>query len=355
MDIEMDDLLNLVVDEGASDLHLTVGSPPVLRVHGDLVPLDTDALEAEDTERLMKAITSEQNQQKLKEQGGMDFGFAFEDKARFRVSIFRQKHNVGLVLRAIPNDLMTLEDIGLPHSIKDLLFRPRGMVLVTGPTGCGKSTTLASMLDVINQERSCHIITVEDPIEFYHNHKKSLITQRELGVDVPSFAEALNRALRQDPDVVLVGEMRNLETIRAAVTAAETGHLVFSTLHTTGAAATVDRVVNAFPTDEQEEIRTQLASTLVAVISQVLLKREDKEGRVAAFEVMIVTSSIQALIRDNKTFRITSDIQTGTKFGMKTLDASLMELYRKGMISYGDLITKCQDQDSILQKVREEK
>lgn len=355
MDIEMDDLLNLVVDEGASDLHLTVGSPPVLRVHGDLVPLDTDALEAEDTERLMKAITSEQNQQKLKEQGGMDFGFAFEDKARFRVSIFRQKHNVGLVLRAIPNDLMTLEEIGLPHSIKDLLFRPRGMVLVTGPTGCGKSTTLASMLDVINQERSCHIITVEDPIEFYHNHKKSLITQRELGVDVPSFAEALNRALRQDPDVVLVGEMRNLETIRAAVTAAETGHLVFSTLHTTGAAATVDRVVNAFPTDEQEEIRTQLASTLVAVISQVLLKREDKEGRVAAFEVMIVTSSIQALIRDNKTFRITSDIQTGTKFGMKTLDASLMELYRKGMISYGDLITKCQDQDSILQKVREEK
>lgn len=354
MDIEMDDLLNLVVDEGASDLHITVGSPPVLRVHGDMVPLDTEELTPDDTEKLMKAITSEQNQQKLKEQGGMDFGFAFEDKARFRVSVFRQKHHVGLVLRAIPNDLMTLEDIGLPHSVKDLLFRPRGMVLVTGPTGCGKSTTLASMLDVINNERSCHIITVEDPIEFYHSHKKSLITQRELGVDVPSFAEALTRALRQDPDVILVGEMRNLDTIRAAVTAAETGHLVFSTLHTTGAAATVDRIVNAFPTDEQEEIRTQLGSTLVAVISQVLLKREDKEGRVAAFEVMIVTPSIQALIRDNKTFRITSDIQTGNKFGMKTLDASLMELYRKGMISYGDLITKCQDQDSIIQKVREE-
>jgi len=354
MDIEMPELLDLVVEEGASDLHLAVGSPPVLRVHGDILPLDTDPLTADETERLMKSITSEQNQQKLKEQGGMDFGFSFEDKARFRVSIFRQKGNVGLVLRAIPNDLMSLEDIGLPHSIKDILFKPRGLVLVTGPTGCGKSTTLASMLNVINEQRPCHIITVEDPIEFYHDHRKSVVTQRELGVDVPSFSEALTRALRQDPDVVLVGEMRNLETIRAAVTAAETGHLVFSTLHTTGAAETVDRIVNAFPTEEQEEIRTQLASTLITVISQVLLPRQDKDGRVAAFEVMITTPSIQALIRDNKTFRITSDIQTGTKFGMKTLDASLIELYRKGLISYGDLITKCQDQDSIIQKVREE-
>lgn len=353
MSVEMADLLQLVIDEGASDLHIAVGSAPVLRIHGDLVPLDSDALTADDTERLMKSVTSDQNQQKLREDGGTDFGFAFGEQARFRVSIFRQKGVIGMVLRAIPNDLMTLDEIGLPPSIKDILFRPRGLVLVTGPTGCGKSTTLASMIDVINQERSCHIITVEDPIEFYHNHGNSIVTQREIGMDIPSFSEALRRSLRQDPDVVLVGEMRDLETMRAAVTAAETGHLVFGTLHTTGAAETVNRIVDAFPTDEQEQIRTQLATTLVAVISQVLLQRQDVSGRIAAFEVMITTPSIQALIRDNKTFRITSDIQTGAKYGMNTLDAHLIKLYDSGKISYGDLITKCRDQDSINQKIHQ--
>ena len=353
MPIEMSDLLQLVIDEGASDLHLAVDSPPVLRVHGDLVPLDSEHLTSDETERLMKSITSDQNQQQLREDGGTDFGFAFGEQARFRVSVFRQKGVIGMVLRTIPNDLMTLEEIGLPPSIKDILFRPRGLVLVTGPTGSGKSTTLASMIHVINDQRSCHIITVEDPIEFFHEHGNSVVTQREIGVDVPSFSEALRRALRQDPDVVLVGEMRDLETIRAAVTAAETGHLVFSTLHTTGAAETVDRIVDAFPTDEQEQIRTQLASTLIAVISQVLLQRQDKSGRIAAFEVMITTPSIQALIRDNKTFRITSDIQTGAKWGMNTLDAHLMQLYEAGKISYGDLITKCRDQESINQKIHQ--
>ena len=354
MSVEMGDLLQLVIDEGASDLHLPVGSPPVLRLHGEMIPLDSDTLTPDDTERLMKAITSDQNQQKLREGGGTDFGFAFGDQGRFRVSIFRQKGNVGLVLRAIPNDLMTLEDIGLPPAIKDILFRPRGLILVTGPTGSGKSTTLASMIDVINNEQTQHIITIEDPIEFYHQHHNSLVTQREIGVDVPSFSEGLRRGLRQDPDVILVGEMRDLETIRAALTAAETGHLVFGTLHTTGAAETVDRVVDAFPTDEQEQIRTQLASTLITVISQVLLKRQDKTGRVAAFEVMITTPSIQALIRDNKTFRITSDIQTGAKYGMNTLDANLLQLYNAGKIGYGDVITKCRDKDSIIQKIHGE-
>jgi twitching motility protein PilT len=301
----------------------------------------------------MKSITSQQVQQKLREDGGADFGFAFGDLARFRVSVFRQKGHVGLVLRTIPNDLMTLEQIGLPAPVKNLLFRPRGLILVTGPTGSGKSTTLASMIDVINQQRGCHIITVEDPIEFYHKHGNSVVTQREIGVDVPSFSEALVRALRQDPDVILVGEMRNLETIRAALTAAETGHLVFSTLHTTGAAETVDRIVDAFPTDQQEQVRTQLASTLVAVISQVLLQRADKAGRVAAFEIMITTPSIQALIRDNKTYRITSDIQTGAKYGMNTLDTHLMSLYSAGKITYNDLLTKCNDQESTLQKLHE--
>ncbi len=349
--IEMADLLDLVLEEGASDLHLSVKSAPVLRIHGDMVPLDTEPLAPEDTERLMKSITSEQNQQQVRQDGGCDFGFAFNEKARFRVSVLRQRGAIGMILRTIPNDLLTLEQIGLPHSVKELLYRPRGLVLVTGPTGSGKSTTLASMINIINENRACHIITVEDPIEFYHEHKSSVITQREIGVDVPSFSEALRRALRQDPDIILVGEMRDLETIEAAVTAAETGHLVFGTLHTTGAAETVDRIVDAFPTDQQEQVRTQLATTLVAVISQVLLHREDKPGRVAAFEIMITTPSIRASIRDNKTFRITSDIQTGAKYGMKTLDAHLMQLYNDGVISYGDLITKCRDAESITQKL----
>jgi twitching motility protein PilT len=289
MSLEMNDLLQLIVDEGGSDLHISVGQSPTIRLSGAMVNLDSDVLAPEDTERLMKSITSGPNQQKLREMGGVDFGFAFGEVARFRVSVFKQKGVVGMVLRVIPNELLTLEQIGLPPSIKDLLFRPRGMILVTGPTGSGKSTTLASMIDIINDERSCHLITVEDPIEFYHQHKKCIITQREIGVDVPSFSEALKRALRQDPDVILVGEMRDLETIEAAVTAAETGHLVFGTLHTTGAAPTVDRIVDAFPSNQQEQIRTQLAASLVAVISQVLMPRADRPGRVAGFEVMIST------------------------------------------------------------------
>jgi twitching motility protein PilT len=354
MSIQMDDLLQVVVDEGASDLHIRVGVPPIIRLHGSLVPMDLPVLVPEDTENLMKAITSESHIQRVREQGGTDFGFAYGDQARFRVSVFKAKGNHGLVLRQIPSKLMSLEQIGLPPSIKDLLFRPRGLILVTGPTGSGKTTTLASMIDVVNIERDCHIITVEDPIEYYHPHKKSIVTQREIGVDVPDFAEALRRGLRQDPDCILVGEMRDLETMEAAITAAETGHLVFATLHTTGAARTVDRIVDAFPTDQQEQIRTQLASSILAVISQLLLVRTDAKGRVACFEIMITTPSIQALIRDNKTFRITSDIQTGAKFGMVTLDANLMVLYEKGLISYGDLVTKAQDPQSILAKMQGE-
>ncbi|MCM8530164.1 MAG: type IV pilus twitching motility protein PilT, partial [Lentisphaeraceae bacterium] len=328
--IEMPDLLQLVIDEGASDLHITTGVPPMLRMNGSLTPLDTDALQPEDTERLMKAITSDSRRAEISEMGGVDFGFSFGEQARFRVSVLKQKGSYGMVLRTISNTLLTLEQIGLPASVKDLLYKPRGLVLVTGPTGSGKSTTLASMIDVINKERDVHIITIEDPIEFYHTHKQSVVTQREVGVDVPSFAEALKKALRQDPDVILVGEMRDLETIGAAVTAAETGHLVFGTLHTTGAAETIDRIVDVFPTDQQEQVRSQLANGLEAVISQLLLKRSDTGGRVAAFEIMVKTASIQALIRDNKTFRITSDIQTGAKFGMVTLDAHLLHLYESG-------------------------
>jgi len=352
--VEMNELLELAVEEGASDLHISVGIPPVLRIHGSLHPLDAAVLKPEDTERLMKSITSPDHQQKVREQGGTDFGFGFGEKARFRVSVLKAKGNVGVVLRQIPTRLMGLEEIGLPPQVKELLFKPRGLVLVTGPTGSGKTTTLASMINVINIERDCHIITVEDPIEYYHSHKKSIITQREIGVDVPTFKEALRRALRQDPDVILVGEMRDLETMEAAITAAETGHLVFATLHTTGAAATVDRIVDAFPTEQQEQIRTQLSVGIVAVVSQLLLVRADRPGRVAVFEIMITTPSIRSLIRDNKTYRITSDIQTGAKYGMITLDAHLMALYQAGQIKYEDLITKAADPESIVQKLQEQ-
>jgi twitching motility protein PilT len=351
MSVEMSDLLQLVVDEGVSDLHIEVGAPPMVRLHGSLTPLEVDVLTPEDTERIVKSIASDAHMQQIQENGTSDFGFGFGEQARFRVSAFKQKGNYGTVLRQIPNDLLTLDQIGLPPSFKDLLYRPRGLVLVTGPTGSGKSTTLASMLNIINEERECHIITIEDPIEFYHQHKKSMVIQREVGSDVPTFEDALRRALRQDPDVILVGEMRDLETMEAAVSAAETGHLVFATLHTTGAAETVDRIVDAFPTDQQAQIRTQLASSLLAVISQVLLPRIDKPGRVAAFEIMISTPSIQALIRDGKTYRLTSDIQTGAKYGMNTLDSHLLELYQGKIISYGEMITKAQDPQAILQKL----
>ena len=350
--VSMSDLLQLVVDENASDLHIEVGIPPTLRIHGSLHPLETDVLTPEDTEDLMKSITSEEHQQRVREIGGTDFGFAFGDQARFRVSVFRQKGHYGTVLRQIPFKLMSLDEIGLPHSVKDLLFRPRGLILVTGPTGSGKTTTLASMLNVINIERDVHIVTVEDPIEYYHTHKKSIVIQREVGVDVTSFAEALVRVLRQDPDVILVGEMRDLSTMEAAITAAETGHLVFATLHTTGAARTVDRIVDAFPTSQQEQVRTQLAASIQAVISQLLLVKPDGKGRVAAFEIMIVTPSIQALIRDNKTFRITSDIQTGAKYGMMTLDSHLLQLYMEHKITYGDLITKAQDPTTVIERLQ---
>ena len=259
-----------------------------------------------------------------------------------------------MVLRQIPSKMLTFEQIGLPESVKELLFKPRGLVLVTGPTGSGKSTTLASLLNIVNETRDeVHLITIEDPIEYYHKHKKALITQREVHVDVPSFAEALRRALRQDPDMILVGEMRDLETIESAITAAETGHLVFGTLHTTGAAKTIDRLVNAFPQNQQETIRIQLSTVLQGVISQLLIPRIDKPGRVAAFEIMINTPSIAALIRDNKTFRIQSDIQTGSKYGMITLDAWLMNKYQQGMIAREEVITTAADPTTILAKLQE--
>jgi len=354
MSYSMSDLLQLVVAEGASDLHLRVGVPPVIRLHGVLHKVEGPPLRAEDTEELMRTITSEENIQHVRERGTTDFGFAFGELARFRVSVFKERGNFGVVCRQIPSKLMTLEQIGLPPSTRELLYKPRGLVLLTGPTGCGKTTTLATMIDIINTERDdTHIVTIEDPIEYYHKHKKAIVTQREVNVDVPNFAEACRRVLRMDPDVILVGELRDLETMDAAITAAETGHLVFGTLHTTGAAKTIDRITNAFPVTQQEQIRIQLSTVLQAVISQLLLPRCDKPGRIAVFEVMVNTPSIAALIRDNKTFRINSDIQTGAKHGMVTLDSFLLEKYMTGVIAQEEVITKSQDPTTVLQKLQE--
>ncbi|QDU33920.1 Type II/IV secretion system protein [Poriferisphaera corsica] len=349
--IHIDRLLDTVVRQNASDLHLSVGKPPTLRMRGRLVELRTKVLEPADTVALMKAITPERSQNELQEEGGSDFGFAYGDAARFRVSIFKQKGNVSLVLRQIPNRLLGMDEIGLPGIVSDLIRRPQGLFLVTGPTGSGKTTTLASMINNINETQDKHLITIEDPVEYYHPHKKSIVNQREVGNDVPSFSEALRRALRQDPDCILVGEMRDLETIEAAITASETGHLVFGTLHTTGASGTINRVIDAFPVSQQAQIRVQLSVSLMAVLSQQLLRRIDKNGMVAAYEFMVVTPAIANLVREGKTFRIDSAIQTGKKFGMQLLDDHLWDLYEKGWIDAGDMIDRGKNASSLIEKV----
>jgi twitching motility protein PilT len=350
MAYEMNDLLELVVEQKCSDLHLQVGTPPTLRLRGSMTPIDGPALTPADTEGLMLSITPDNHVQNVKLNGGTDFGFAYLDKARFRVSVLKAKGNYGMVLRQIPNQLFDLRQIGLPDKIKELLYRPRGLFLVTGPTGSGKSTTLASMINYINENRDGHIITIEDPIEYYHPHKRCVVTQREIGQDVPSFSEAIRRALRQDPDVILVGELRDLETIEAAISAAETGHLVFGTLHTNSAAKTVDRIVDAFPANMKEMIRTQLSTSIIGVISQSLCKKNGG-GRIAAYEIMVNTSSIASLIRDNKTFRITSDIQTGAALGMITLDTHLLSLVNRELIDPDEAVEKAQDPEAMKNKL----
>jgi twitching motility protein PilT len=351
--VHIDRLLETCIRVGASDIHLHVGRPPVLRVHGRLRSLETKVLEPDDTVALMKSVTPERSQQELQEEGGCDFGFAFGDKGRFRVSVFRQKGNISMVLRLIPSKIMTFEEIGLPPVVKALCRRPRGLFLVTGPTGSGKTTTLATMLDYINRNFDRHIISIEDPIEYYHSHHKSCFSQREVGIDVPSFAEALRRALRMDPDVILVGEMRDLETMEAAIRAAETGHLVFATLHTTGAQGTINRIIDAFPVAQQEQIRVQLSTNLLAVLSQALLPIADGNGRVAAYEFLVVTAAISNLIRENKTYRINSAIQTGKKYGMQLLDDHLWSLYDRGICVAEEILERAQSATDLQKKIDE--
>ena len=348
--LQIDKLLNACIRQGASDIHITTGQPPTFRLHGRMRRLETKTLEPEDTVSLMKSIAPERCQRELQEAGTSDFGFAFGDAGRFRVSIFKQRGDIGMVLRLIPNDMLTPEQLGTPSVVKEIVMRPRGMFLVTGPTGSGKSTTLAGLVNFLNETVDHHIITIEDPIEFYHYHKKSVINQREVHVDVPSFAEAIKRALRQDPDVILVGELRDLETIEAAISAAETGHVVFGTLHTNSAQKTIDRIIDAFPGNLQDQIRTQLSTCLLGVLAQQLLPKIGG-GRIAAYELMVGTSAIQNLIRENKTFRITSSIQTGKKEGMQLMDDHLYELWETEKCIIDEVLYKAIDKIALAQRI----
>lgn len=350
--VHIDRVLETCIKQGASDIHLVTGRPPVLRLHGGLRSLETKVLEPDDTVALMKSITPDRNQHELQEAGSTDFGFAFGDKGRFRVSVFRQRGQLSLVLRLIPNELLSFKQIGLPDNIAGLCRRPQGLFLVTGPTGSGKTTTLASMINYINENLDRHIITVEDPIEYYQYHKKCIINQREVGTDVSSFAEAVRRSLRQDPDVILVGELRDLETIETAVRAAETGHLVFSTLHTTGCQGTITRLIDAFPVNQQEQIRVQLSTNLVAVLSQGLCRKRGGKGRIAAYEFMLVTPAIANLIRENKTYRIDSAIQTGAKYGMQLMDDHLWRHFMQKLIDSEELVDKARRPNDMEEKLK---
>jgi twitching motility protein PilT len=345
-------LLDLVIKEEGSDLHLAVGIKPRIRVHGRMRNVNLpEALKAEDTMEMMKAIAPQRNLLEFKEKGTTDFAYPYKEQARFRVSCYRQRGVVGLAMRLLPNRILTFEQLGLPVEVQQLLDRPRGLLLVTGPTGSGKTTTLATMVDYLNEKYDCHIVTIEDPIEYYHQSKTSIVTQREIGSDVGTFGEAMRRVLRMDPDVILLGEMRDRETISTAITAAETGHLVLATLHTTGASRTVDRVIDQFPPDQQETIRVQLSVSIIAVISQVLMPRCDKPGRTAAFEIMIMNSAVENHIRKNESYKITSVIQTNRTRGMVLLDDYIFNLFKAGKVSKEECLQWSQNPAELRKKI----
>jgi len=342
--IELDEFLLYLLEQGGSDLHLTLASPPMIRVHGDLEPIPGfGPLTATQLQECLYSILTDRQKQRFEETKELDLAYELTGAARFRVNLFRQKGVIGGVLRAIPWEIKELAALNMPESIGDFANLPRGLVLVTGPTGSGKSTTLAAIIDRANRTRQAHIMTIEDPVEFVHKHRKSVVNQREVGEDTESFAAALKHALRQDPDIILVGEMRDLETISIALTAAETGHLVFGTLHTSSAGSTIDRIIDVFPPEQQSQIRTQLASSLQAVVCQTLCKTVDGKGRVAATEVLTATPAVRNLIREGKLQSIPSALQTGSKFGMHTLNQNLAELVDANQITYETAREKCSD------------
>jgi twitching motility protein PilT len=349
--MNLNEMLKYTVEKQASDLHITVGIPPVIRKDGKLTQIHSEKIAPADSEVYVRQLLNDEQMTRFIDKGEIDLSFSFQGIGRFRVNIFKQRGTYSLAIRMVNLNIPSLDELGLPDIVRELGRKTKGLILVTGPTGSGKSTTLASMIDQMNEERSSHILTLEDPIEYLHKHKNCIVNQREIGNDSQSYAGALRAALREDPDVILVGEMRDIETISIAVTAAETGHLVLSTLHTVGAANTIDRVIDVFPPHQQQQIRVQLSTVLQGVISQQLLTRKDRPGRSAAIEILIATPAVRNLIREGKTYQINTIIQTSAKFGMQSMDSSLVALYRRGLISYEDAITYAADQDNILRLI----
>ena len=352
--ITIEELLRIAKEQEASDVHITVGVPPKMRVNGKLTDMNFPKLAPDDTSAIIRDIMQQRQVEILEEKGEVDFSFSIPQVGRYRVNVFKQRGSVSAAIRLVGTQIPKPEDLGIPQSVVNIYKKKRGLVLVTGPTGSGKSTTLASIIDQINEKTANHVITLEDPIEYLHSHKNSMVNQREIGLDSHSYANALRAALREDPDVILVGEMRDLETISTAITAAETGHLVLSTLHTIGAASTIDRIIDVFPPHQQQQIRVQLAMVLECVVSQQLIARDRVKGRVAAFEVMHNTVAIKNLIREGKTFQITSMMQTNKKLGMQTMDDALFDLYISGQISAESAINYAQDSQTMERKINME-
>ncbi|VAX22884.1 Twitching motility protein PilT [hydrothermal vent metagenome] len=351
---KIDAFFKLMAEQGASDLHMISGQQPVLRIHGDMERVKYKTMEPEELKVMLYEITPEEKVKVFEETGDLDFGYEIPGLARYRCNFFMQKYGIGAVFRQIPSEILTAEQLGLPPIFKKMAMMEKGLVLVTGPTGSGKSTTLAAIIDHANKVRKDHILTVEDPIEFVHRSQGCIVNHREVGTHTKSFASALRGALREDPDIILVGEMRDLETISLALEAASTGHLVFGTLHTQSAAKTVDRVIDVFPANQQSQIRTTLSESLKAVIAQNLFKRADKKGRIAALEIMICIPAIGNLIRESKTFQIPSSIQTGKKFGMQSLDDAILELLQNGKITAEDAYSKSIEKGRFVQFLKEE-
>ena len=350
----MHDLLTILVERGASDLHITTGTYPQIRVHGTLTSLTQfEQLQPQDTQRLAYSVLNERQKQKFEEDNELDLSFGIQGLARFRCNVYRQRGAVACAIRLIPTKIRGFQELNLPPIIEQIAERPKGLVLVTGPTGSGKSTTLAAMVDKINAERSEHIVTIEDPIEFVHQHKKCLVNQREVFSDTQSFKNALKYILRQDPDVVLVGEMRDLETIQAALTIAETGHLTFATLHTNSCAQSIDRVIDVFPPHQQSQVRAQLALVLEAVFNQLLIPRKDGRGRVLTMEILIATPAIRNMIREEKVHQIYSAMQAGQKFGMQTMNQALANMYLRGLISRQEAVSRSLYPDEMLRLIEQ--